>query len=109
VKFALLVLALLGGVWGARSLSGESGPWDGADSHTTFFDDGTPRSRTTLVEGRFEGPARTWHADGGLESEGEYADGEREGNWRFWRADGALDAQRSGRYASGRRVGPLPD
>ncbi|HVS17412.1 MAG TPA: hypothetical protein VMT18_02345 [Planctomycetota bacterium] len=70
MKVALLVLAVLGGVWGARSLSGDTGPWDGADRHTTFFDDGSPRSSATLADGRLEGPARTWYAHGSLESEG---------------------------------------
>lgn len=105
----MLVLALLGGVWGARSLAGGSEPWQDAEVHATFYDDGAPRTRVTLVDGRIEGPARTWHPNGAPESEGAYEDGEREGTWRFWGADGAIDAARSGRYDDGRRVAPLSD
>ena len=108
MKVSLLVLGLLGGLWSARSLADDAGPWESADRHVTFYDDGSPRARLTLVEGRFEGPASTWYRGGRRESEGAYADGEREGPWCFWGVDGALDPERSGLYETGVRVAPFP-
>lgn len=107
VKPVLLLLALLGGLWGARSLGGPGGTWDAGPAHTTFYDDGTRRSEATLAQGALNGPARTWHRGGALASEGRYARGEREGAWRFWDEDGSLDPQRSGIYAAGVRRAPL--
>jgi len=107
VKVAMLILALLGGLWGARSLGGDSDAWGAQAAHTTFYDDGSPRSEATLADGDLQGPARTWHRGGALASQGSYVRGERDGAWRFWGEDGTLDLQRSGIYAAGVRSAPL--
>lgn len=107
MKVAMLILALLGGLWGARSMGGEGAAWGAQGAHTTFYDDGTPRSESTLADGDLHGPARTWHRGGRLASEGSYAHGERQGPWSFWDEDGNLDVGRSGLYADGERRAPL--
>lgn len=109
MKLALLILALLGGVWGARSLGREGDAWGGGEQHATFHDDGSPRSAAALEDGRMHGPARTWHRGGAPASQGRYAHGEREGEWRFWNEDGSLDPLRSGIYRAGVRSAALPD
>lgn len=109
MKFALLVLALLGGLWGARALGGEGDVRGAGELHATFFDDGSPRLRARLAGGELHGPAQSWHRGGELASMGDYAHGERRGPWRFWREDGTLDESRSGIYAADARVGPLAE
>jgi antitoxin component YwqK of YwqJK toxin-antitoxin module len=109
VKIALLVLALLGGLWGTRSLGGNQAAWGEGQRHATFYDDGSPRSLATLEQGDLHGPARTWHRSGALASEGDYEHGRRQGPWRFWSEDGSLDSARSGEYAADVRSGPLAD
>lgn len=107
MKVAMLILALLGGLWGARSIGGEGEAWGAAGEHTTFYDDGSPRSAATFSDGELHGPARTWHRGGALASQGSYERGEREGPWRFWSDEGSLDEARSGIYAAGVRRAPL--
>lgn len=108
MKIALISLALLGSLWTTGALSGGgSQPWGDSNVHATFFEDGSPRSQATLQEGRFHGPARTWHRGERPASQGEYADGLRQGPWRFWHPDGSLDAFQSGVYERGVRIAPL--
>lgn len=108
MKIALITLALLGCLWSSRALSGGgSRPWGDANVHATFFEDGSPRSRATLSQGRLHGAARTWHRGHRPASEGEYVHGERQGPWRFRHPDGRLDEARSGYYENGVRVAPL--
>lgn len=109
VKIALWVLALLGGVWGARWMGDGGDTWGTQAAHATFYEDGAARSLSTLAQGELHGPARTWHRGGALASEGDYARGERQGPWRFWREDGSLDLERSGVYEGGLRGAPLAD
>jgi hypothetical protein len=108
VKFALILLALLGGLWTTRSLpGGSSRSWGDPNVHATFFEDGSPRSQATLRQGRFHGPARTWHRGHRLASQGEYVHGERQGPWLFRHPDGRPDEALSGFYENGVRVAPL--
>lgn len=60
--------------------------------------------RETMMHGPAEGPASSWYTNGQLESQGGYSSGRREGPWRFWLPDGSVDAERTGNYATDRKL-----
>lgn len=74
-----------------------------------FDDAGRPRAAWTQVDGRRSGPYVERGPSGRVSVEGAYRDGRRTGPWRVMRPDGSLDPDQSGRYADGKRVGPLDD
>ena len=74
-------------------------------SQTTYFANGQVDTECSVRDGVREGIARRFYSDGTKQAEGSYAAGKMEGEWTFWRRDGSLDAERSGLYAGGVKVG----
>ena len=74
-------------------------------SQTTYFANGQIDTECSVRDGQRDGPCRRFYADGSKMAEGRYADGKMVGEWTFWLRDGALDAERSGSYADGAKVG----
>ena len=72
---------------------------------TSWYASGRMESRAELEDGVREGPATEWYANGQERCSGKYAQGLREGTWAFYTSDGKLDAERSGTYSAGVRVG----
>ena len=101
---ALIVVASLGtaasfGVFRSR------GAAETVQSQTTYFANGQVDTECAVRDGQREGPCRRFYSDGSKMAEGSYAAGRMEGAWSFWRRDGSLDADRSGQYAAGVKVG----
>jgi len=74
-------------------------------SQTTYFANGQIDTECELEDGRRDGICRRFYSDGSKLAEGSYSAGKMEGEWTFWRHDGELDAERSGTYAGGVKVG----
>jgi antitoxin component YwqK of YwqJK toxin-antitoxin module len=101
MRMVLGVLVLCAGAVLAQRLF----PASGAEPRLTYYADGTLKSSMVYVDGLREGPAEQFHPDGTPEWRGSFARGEREGRWTFWTPGGAIDAERSGRYSGGVKVG----
>ena len=101
---ALVVLAALAGLTiSVRALRASS---EAAASQTTYYANGQIESECEVRDGRKEGLCRRFYANGEKQAEGAYAAGRMDGPWTFWREDGSVDAERSGDYVAGDRVGP---
>lgn len=75
--------------WGATTYwSGRRTP---VGTHRTFFESGSPQSETTFENGRRQGTARDWYANGRLATEVRYADGRLVAR-RTWDEAGQLTA-----------------
>jgi antitoxin component YwqK of YwqJK toxin-antitoxin module len=110
MKFAILLLGLLGSAWWA--LGGhmrELRAWEREGVRASYYADGRPESQSSYRDGLRQGMAVEWYPNGAEAARGSYDHGERTGAWTFWRADGSLDRERSGLYAAGQRVGPAQD
>jgi hypothetical protein len=74
-----------GGVMKGEMLNGKRhGPW------TSYFANGTVRSRATYDEGVLEGSTEVFHNNGMTYYTGQYAKGKAVGEWLFYDAQGAL-------------------
>ena len=103
MKFALLLIGLLGAWWSLGD-ENELRAWEANGVQASYFADGRLESEATFQGGLRHGPAAEWYSDGSRASSGRYEHVKREGPWTFWRADGSLDAERSGLYVNGCRV-----
>lgn len=101
LPFLLSGLGILG--LSATLLFGQGGA-DSDPAQTTYFASGQIETRIEYQDGRREGLAQRWYADGSKLSEGRYVAGRMEGEWQFWNADGSIDRARSGTYQAGARV-----
>lgn len=108
MKVVLVVVGVLGACWSlgqGRELNAQES--DGP--RATYFADGKLASERSYRDGVLHGPALERYPDGKQAARGLYQDGRRAGTWSFWLADGSLDAERSGQYEGGQRVGPAQE
>lgn len=80
-------------------------PAAGADEHTSYYAEDRPEEWAQYLDGRRHGECRRWHRDGTLRAEGRFEHGRMEGEWTWYLPDGSVDAERSGTYREGMRVG----
>lgn len=74
-----------GGVMKGEVLDGlRQGPW------TSYFADGTIRSRGTYVNGQLHGPTEVFHPSGAPYYRGNYGNGTAVGEWQFYDEAGVL-------------------
>ncbi len=74
-----------GGVMKGEVIGGvRQGPW------TSYFADGTIRSRGTYVNGELHGPTEVFHANGMPYYRGNYGNGLTVGEWQFYDEAGVL-------------------
>lgn len=101
---ALLLVVAAGAVLslGALRSRNETGE---IRSQTTYFANGQIDTECELENGVREGICRKFYSDGRRMAVGRYSAGKMEGEWSFWRRDGELDAERSGTYAGGVKLG----
>ena len=104
----MLVLGLAGAWWSLAD-GREIEAWESNGIQASYYADGKVESEVCYRAGVLHGPAHEWYPDGKQAARGTYEDGERAGEWTFWRVDGSLDAERTGLYERGRRVGPAQD
>lgn len=50
----------------------------------SFYEDGTPWSKTTFKEGLKDGPTTTWYENGKMRYEGFYKDDDEKGVWKYY-------------------------
>ncbi len=50
----------------------------------SFYEDGTPWSKTTFKEGLKDGPTTTWYENGKMRYEGFYKNDEEQGVWKYY-------------------------
>jgi hypothetical protein len=104
MKFPLLILVLGAIGWMASHLIAGGPPRAAERAQTTYFASGRIESKIEYEDGKRDGLAERWYADGTKAAEGRYEDGRMVGEWSFWNADGSLDAQRTGSYRDGERL-----
>lgn len=105
MKLPALILVATAGTAASFGVFRSDGGTDPIRTQTTYFANGQVDTECALREGQRDGICRRFHPDGSKMSEGSYAAGKMEGEWTFWRRDGSLDAERSGTYAAGEKVG----
>jgi len=101
---ALILVATAGTAASFGVFRSGRGP-DPIHSQTTYFANGQIDTECAVRDGQRDGICRRFYPDGSKLSEGSYAAGKMEGEWTFWRRDGSQDAERSGTYAAGAKVG----
>jgi antitoxin component YwqK of YwqJK toxin-antitoxin module len=99
----LIVAAAVAAVAFGALRSGGGG--DEMRSQTTYFANGQVDTECELHDGQREGTCRKFYSDGTKLAEGRYSAGKMEGEWTFWRRGGEIDAERSGTYVAGVKVG----
>ena len=107
MKAMLLTIAIVGSaVVAGRGLYGTmTAPK--APATVTYYGDGHLKNSVIYIDGVKQGASEQWYANGQKEAEGRYESDQREGPWTFWKADGTVDAERTGEYRTGRRIGEL--
>ncbi|MFN0009178.1 MAG: toxin-antitoxin system YwqK family antitoxin [Planctomycetota bacterium] len=101
---ALLLVVAAGAVLSLGALRSGNGTGE-IRSQTTYFANGQIDTECTLKNNQRDGICRRFYSDGSKLAEGSYAAGKMVGEWTFWRRDGELDAERSGTYVGGAKVG----
>ena len=56
----------------------------------SFYDDGSPWSETTFVDGKKNGKTTTWYANDIKRYEGFYTDDKESGLWTYWNEKGDI-------------------
>ena len=105
MKLPALVLVTLAGTAASLGVFRSKGGADEPRSQTTYYANGQIDTEWAVQGGQRDGPCRRFYPDGSKLAEGSYAAGKMEGEWSFWLRDGARDAERSGSYSAGVKVG----
>lgn len=105
MKLPALILVATAGAAASFGVFSSGGGTAEIRSQTTYFANGQIDTECAVKDGQRDGLCQRFYADGTKMAEGSYAAGKMEGEWSFWRRDGSLDAERSGTYASGDKLG----
>ena len=105
MRLPALILVATVGAAASFGVFRTAGGTETVRTQTTYFANGQVDTECSVQDGVREGPSRRFYSDGSRMAEGSYAAGKMEGEWTFWRRDGSLDAERSGLYAGGTKVG----
>ena len=102
-----LLLLVLGGLGLTASLHGfrEVDAKRADDIQSCYYASGRIEMQSEYHDGLREGPSQRFYADGKLMAQGLYRAGRMEGAWSWYLPDGSPDAQRSGQYYAGARLG----
>jgi hypothetical protein len=59
--------------------------------HTTYYDNGNPKTSAELDEGTMDGVYLDYYEHGGIKTKGKYRNGIKTGTWRYYKPDGSFD------------------